>query len=101
MAWKGTVVQVKNGVGPTGLPNHWAVAPIYRDKETGETWCAEDEVRSVHPDLGRKLVNSGGWQKIGEVEQLDSRSSAVSRKWQDQEPRKKPGPSTVNKAEKK
>lgn len=93
-----TIVQDQNGKGPTGLANHWAVAPVYSDVDTGETWCAEKEVRSVSPAHGRKLIKSGGWQKLGEIAQSDIRSSAQSLKWHDQEPRKKPGPTKVSKA---
>lgn len=92
------IVKVDGGKGPSGLPNHWAMAPVYSDEDTGETWCAEDEVRSVHPDMGRKLIKSGGWQKLGEIEQGDMRSNARSLKWHDQEPRKAPGPNKVSKA---
>lgn len=95
------VVNVDGGKGPSGLANHWALAPIYRDVDTGETWHVPEDCKSVPPDLAVKLVRSGAWQKIGEIEVQDARSGAgpeAKQRWKEQSPRKPQGPSPSKKA---
>lgn len=92
------IKQTENGTGPSGLPNHWAIAPIYRNAESGETWCAKEEVKCVPPALGKKRVASLAWQKIGEIEQTDPRSAPRGPVWKDKEKRKPEGPTTKAKA---
>lgn len=70
-------VDSDGGHGPNGMPNHWALAPLYANPDTGEVFLAREEAKSFGPALGKRLVRSGAWQKIGEVEVSDPRSHTM------------------------